>query len=74
MNARRFAVFVCGLLAVPAARAAEAKVDFIRDIRPILAGKCFNCHGADDKVRKAKLRLDTREGALAPARSKTLCR
>jgi Protein of unknown function (DUF1553)/Protein of unknown function (DUF1549)/Planctomycete cytochrome C len=70
MNARRFAVLVCGMIAVPAARAAEAKVDFIRDIRPILAGKCFTCHGADDKVRKAKLRLDTREGALAPARSK----
>ncbi len=42
-----------------------AKVDFNRDVRPILFDKCVACHGPDEKQRKAGLRLDTRDGALA---------
>ena len=41
------------------------KVDFTREIRPILANNCLLCHGPDAKGRKGDLRLDTPEGATA---------
>src|SRR5205823_1034404 len=47
----------------PLLRAADGP-DFNREVRPILAAHCFKCHGPDDKARKAKLRLDHRDGAL----------
>jgi hypothetical protein len=60
-----------GLLLVPVVLAlsgrpalAQEKVQFNRDIRPILAENCFTCHGPDSASRKAKLRLDQRDAAI----------
>ena len=46
-----------------------AKVDFSRDIQPIMAETCFQCHGFDEKARKGKLRLDLRDEAIKPTKS-----
>jgi hypothetical protein len=45
------------------------KVDFDRDIRPILSENCFTCHGPDPKARKAGLRLDLSDEAEAELES-----
>jgi hypothetical protein len=41
------------------------RVDFARQVRPILAESCFECHGPDPKGRKGDLRLDSRADAFA---------
>jgi mono/diheme cytochrome c family protein len=46
----------------------QSQIDFNRDIRPILADRCFACHGPDDAARKSKLRLDTEAAAKAELR------
>jgi hypothetical protein len=43
---------------------AFAEVDYRRDIRPLLADRCYACHGPDAAQRKADLRLDRREVAV----------
>src|SRR5947209_415850 len=50
------------------------RIDFNREIRPILANACFACHGPDAAKRKGvsvPLRLDTEGGALADLGSYT---
>ncbi len=39
-----------------------ARIDFNRQIRPILSESCYQCHGPDHNKRKADLRLDLRDG------------
>jgi cytochrome c553 len=40
------------------------KLEYNRDIRPILAENCFACHGPDSAARKGGLRLDMRDQAI----------
>jgi hypothetical protein len=53
---------VLGFAAPSAANDPEESLGFNRDIRPILADACFQCHGPDPGSRKAKLRFDREEG------------
>jgi len=55
------AVFVTGGLAV--GETVAPPVDFSRDIQPLLAKRCFSCHGPD--THEGGLRLDQAAGATA---------
>ena len=57
-------IFVGGLWLAMALCSSAATIDFDRDIQPILSENCYQCHGPDAGARKAKLRLDRKEGAL----------
>ena len=53
------------LLALPVRNVdAAEKLDYTRDVRPILAANCFHCHGQDPSHREADLRLDLFEAPV----------
>ncbi|MDB6076211.1 MAG: Planctomycete cytochrome, partial [Verrucomicrobiaceae bacterium] len=60
-----FLFLVVSALSQAAEAPIPAKIEFNRDIRPILSDNCYYCHGPDKNHRKAKMRLDVREEALA---------
>ena len=43
----------------------DSKLEYNRDIRPILSENCLPCHGFDEKARQAELRLDVMDSAYA---------
>lgn len=62
----RFASLLSAITVLCSTASSSAeKIDYARDILPIFSNKCFQCHGPDEQARKAKLRLDIRENALA---------
>ncbi len=63
-RAMRYCVPIVALMAWPIAAPAADKVSFNRDIRPILADRCFACHGPDGNKREADLRLDRPDSAV----------
>jgi hypothetical protein len=67
---RVFALPFVVIVTAPLAWAEDAKVDFNREVRPILSDRCYGCHGPDaDKGRKAGLRLDEFAGATKKLKS-----
>ncbi len=68
-----FLLFICGIIsasfpystAQAVNQTTPRKIDFNRDVRPILSDKCFVCHGPDAPAKKIKLRLDSEAAAMA---------
>ncbi len=56
--------FSPALLAAPGST--SGGIEYNRDVRPILSENCFTCHGPDSAARKAGLRLDKFDEAIAP--------
>jgi len=57
------AAFSLGAL-IGCRRTAARRLDFNQEVQPILALRCFSCHGPDPEMRKAGLRLDLAEWAM----------
>lgn len=66
----RYLTFFALMLTLPGRILADSpddvdRVDFARDIRPLLSDHCFACHGPDENKRESGVRLDTAEGTLS---------
>ena len=59
------AAFVPGGLSFASESEQESKIEFFeRRVRPLLAERCFKCHGAETEIPQGKLRLDSLDGLL----------
>ncbi len=80
LSKRSFAIPAAGFLGIaaclclqitPFSQGASAetsgRVDFLRDIQPVLQASCVSCHGPEQQM--AELRLDSRSRALAGGQS-----
>ena len=61
---KKFVLVIVFLSSAALARG-EQEISFAHQIRPLLSRNCLACHGPDQEKRKAKLRLDIREEAIA---------
>jgi cytochrome c553 len=62
---RKLAFVLAMFMLCSVASFASERIDFGRDVLPILSENCFYCHGQDGSHREADLRLDQREAAIA---------
>lgn len=62
---RNFVWWLAAVLMIAVRPAVGADVSYSRDIQPLLAENCFQCHGPDAAAREAELRLDVRDSAIA---------
>jgi mono/diheme cytochrome c family protein len=49
----------------PTSAAAQETIDYLKQVKPILVGYCYECHGPDVENRESDLRLDQKESAFA---------
>lgn len=59
-----FVVFIVTHFASGTSSLGETRIQFSRDILPILSNHCFTCHGPDQQSRQSGLRLDLRSAAV----------
>ncbi len=64
MMTRTSALAVVLVASCLSATDAADKLQYNRDVRPILSENCFRCHGPDSGSRKGNLRIDKREAAI----------